>query len=89
MDYEGPPTDHFYRSLAEGQDRSDPVAMTGWAWSRYWTLAATTLTGSGKPRVSTISGRLRPLTFLPASYPVSPPCGELRVDCTSSTATDR
>ena len=31
--------------------------------------------------------RLRPLTFMAASLPHEfPPCGELRVDCASSTA---
>ena len=55
-------------------------ATTAGAPSRSCTLAALTVTASSSPSVSTTRWRLRPLTFLPASKPASPPWGEYRVD---------
>lgn len=42
---------------------------SGTAPSRSWTSAGCTGSSSARPSVSTMAWRLRPITFLPASYP--------------------
>lgn len=61
-------------------------ASTSWAPSRSWTLAGWTTTVSSSPSVSTRMCRLRPLTFLPPSYPWGPPCSVVLTDWLSMMA---
>jgi len=63
-------------------------ARTSLAPSRSWMLALWTTTNSSKPSVSTRMWRLRPLTFLPASYPRSPPCAVVLTVWESMIAAD-
>lgn len=63
----------------QARDLGTSLGQNGAAPSRSCTLAAVIVTASSKPSASVTIWRLRPLTFLPASKPVSPPCAVLRV----------
>lgn len=56
-----------------GRDSATAQATTPGGASRACTLAAVTLMANSQPKVSITRLRLRPLTFLPASSPCSPP----------------